>query len=79
MLIWTGRVTVAGIFVGVIAMLFTLGIPGLLAMICELFLLMTSGPSKLRNEMLRILVYEFIGLYVLVTPVCLFFLQEKSR
>ena len=76
MLKWTGRATVAGISVSVVAMIFTLGITGPFAMI---FLVMTSGPSKLRNEMLRILVYEFIGLYVLVTPVCLFFLQEKSR
>ena len=38
-------------------------------MICELSLVMTSGPSKLRSEMLFILVYGFIGLYVLVMPV----------
>ena len=66
---WTGRVTVVGISVSTMAMILPLGIPYLSATICELFLVMTSGPSKLRNEMLRILVYEFIGFYVLVTPV----------
>ena len=66
---WTGRVTVVGITVGMSAMILSLGITGLSGMICEFSLVMTSGPSKLRSEMLRILVYGFIGIYVLVSPV----------
>ena len=56
----TERATVVGIYVGIVPMQFLLGIPGLSAMIYELALVMTSGPSKLRSEMLSILFYGFI-------------------
>ena len=76
---WTGRVTVEGISVGMSAMFSLLGVPYISAMSCELSLVMTSGPSKLRSEMLRILVYEFIGIYVLVTTVIFYIICSSYK
>ena len=64
---WTGRLGV-GFTVCIAAMTFLRGIPDLLAMICEVSLVMTSGPSKLRSEILFILVHGFIPFYVVATP-----------
>jgi hypothetical protein len=63
----TGRVTIKRLFMSFSGALLILMAPFVSAIFCEVYLVMCSGPSELRSKMLRILGYEFIGFYVLVT------------
>ena len=63
-LIWAGRVTRRGALKAVCTFLSLAAIFVFAGAACEFYLLLDSGPSKLRNKMLSILGYEIAALYL---------------
>ena len=66
MLIRLRIVTMKSLCISMTPFVLICGLPSTFGIVYEVFLVMVSGPSKLRSQMLCILGYEFIGLYVLI-------------
>lgn len=66
MLIQTGRVKLRSLYMTMVGFMLICSLLASFGIAYEVYLVMVSGPSKLRSKMLRILGYEFIGLYVLI-------------
>jgi hypothetical protein len=71
MLIRLRRVTMKSLWISIWGFVLICCLPSTFGIVYEVCLVMTSGPSKLRSKMLRILGYEFLGFYVLI--LCGFF------
>jgi hypothetical protein len=77
MLIRLRRVTMKSLWISMLGFMLICCLPSTFGILYEVYLVMASGPSKLRSKMLRILGYEFIGIYVLI--LCGLFNNLSSR
>ena len=65
-LIWAGRVTRRGVLKAVCTFISLAAIFVFAGVVCEFYLVLDLGPSKLRNKMLSILGYEIAGAYLIL-------------